>query len=182
MLATIRICWSFFSELIIIFYSTSSSVLLVVHLLLYFTPYGDMEVCELPYEDVKSCNRTWFLFYKKVICTGVTCQLSSLYSCVACQLSTSALLFEQTSYHESWNSIFCSHGYVILITIVLFPQHFRGLSFPTISSVGPNAAVIHYSPEPSTCSELDADKIYLFDSGAQVSSTPLLFCHFLMLP
>ncbi|OAY71234.1 putative Xaa-Pro aminopeptidase P [Ananas comosus] len=46
-------------------------------------------------------------------------------------------------------------------------EHFRGLSFPTISSVGPNAAVIHYSPEPSTCSELDADKIYLFDSGAQ---------------
>ncbi|KAJ3673127.1 hypothetical protein LUZ60_006501 [Juncus effusus] len=44
---------------------------------------------------------------------------------------------------------------------------FKGLSFPTISSVGSNAAVIHYSPEPNTCFELDADKIYLFDSGAQ---------------
>ncbi|KAF9620271.1 hypothetical protein IFM89_011006 [Coptis chinensis] len=46
-------------------------------------------------------------------------------------------------------------------------EHFRGLSFPTISSVGPNAAVIHYQPESNTCLELDADKIYLCDSGAQ---------------
>ncbi|XP_072991171.1 aminopeptidase P1 [Typha latifolia] len=46
-------------------------------------------------------------------------------------------------------------------------EHFKGLSFPTISSVGPNAAVIHYSPDGSSCAELDADKIYLFDSGAQ---------------
>ncbi|KAI3978771.1 hypothetical protein MKX01_015946 [Papaver californicum] len=46
-------------------------------------------------------------------------------------------------------------------------EHFKGLSFPTISSVGPNAAIIHYHPEPDTCAELDADKIYLFDSGAQ---------------
>lgn len=47
-------------------------------------------------------------------------------------------------------------------------QHFKGLSFPTISSVGSNAAIIHYGPEPNTCAELDPDKIYLFDSGAQV--------------
>ncbi|ONM26806.1 aminopeptidase P1 [Zea mays] len=46
-------------------------------------------------------------------------------------------------------------------------ENFKGLSFPTISSVGPNAAVIHYKPEASTCSEMDADKIYLCDSGAQ---------------
>ncbi|XP_026456149.1 aminopeptidase P1-like [Papaver somniferum] len=46
-------------------------------------------------------------------------------------------------------------------------EHFKGLSFPTISSVGPNAAIIHYQPQADTCAELDADKIYLFDSGAQ---------------
>lgn len=46
-------------------------------------------------------------------------------------------------------------------------EHFKGLSFPTISSVGPNAAIIHYSPDANTCAELDADKIYLCDSGAQ---------------
>ncbi|XP_050206338.1 aminopeptidase P1 [Mercurialis annua] len=46
-------------------------------------------------------------------------------------------------------------------------EHFRGLSFPTISSVGPNAAIIHYSPEAESCAELDPNSIYLFDSGAQ---------------
>ncbi|KAG5089520.1 hypothetical protein JHK86_002132 [Glycine max] len=47
-------------------------------------------------------------------------------------------------------------------------EHFKGLSFPTISSVGSNAAIIHYFPKAETCAELDPDKIYLFDSGAQV--------------
>ncbi|XAR57874.1 Xaa-Pro aminopeptidase [Bertholletia excelsa] len=46
-------------------------------------------------------------------------------------------------------------------------EHFKGLSFPTISSVGSNAAIIHYGPDPKTCAELDPDCIYLFDSGAQ---------------
>ncbi|CAN1224964.1 Aminopeptidase P1 [Linum perenne] len=46
-------------------------------------------------------------------------------------------------------------------------EHFRGLSFPTISSVGSNAAIIHYGPQPETCAEVNPDKIYLFDSGAQ---------------
>lgn len=43
---------------------------------------------------------------------------------------------------------------------------FLGLSFPTISSVGPNAAVIHYQPSADTCSKL-VPGIYLCDSGAQ---------------
>ncbi|KAF3664286.1 putative homeobox-leucine zipper protein ATHB-40-like [Capsicum annuum] len=47
-------------------------------------------------------------------------------------------------------------------------EHFRGLSFRTTSSVGSNAAIIHYKPEAETCAELDPDCIYLFDSGAQV--------------
>ncbi|KAM7529743.1 hypothetical protein LguiB_033153 [Lonicera macranthoides] len=47
-------------------------------------------------------------------------------------------------------------------------EHFRGLSFRTISSVGPHGAIIHYSPNPKTCSELDPDSIYLCDSGGQV--------------
>ncbi|KAK4539259.1 hypothetical protein RGQ29_031932 [Quercus rubra] len=37
-------------------------------------------------------------------------------------------------------------------------SHFRGLSFPTISSVGPNAAIIHYAPRAETCAELDPTK------------------------
>ena len=46
-------------------------------------------------------------------------------------------------------------------------EHFVGLSFPTISSAGPNAAVIHYSPERGNCSVIDPKGIYLCDSGAQ---------------
>ncbi|KAK3169353.1 hypothetical protein OEA41_008736 [Lepraria neglecta] len=46
-------------------------------------------------------------------------------------------------------------------------QHFAGLSFDTISSTGPNAAVIHYKPEPKSCSVIDPKAIYLCDSGAQ---------------
>lgn len=44
---------------------------------------------------------------------------------------------------------------------------FVGLSFDTISSTGPNAAVIHYKPEPGNCSIIDPKAIYLCDSGAQ---------------
>ncbi|KAL3525421.1 hypothetical protein ACH5RR_013793 [Cinchona calisaya] len=46
-------------------------------------------------------------------------------------------------------------------------EHFRGLSFPTISSAGSNAAIIHYSPDAKNCADLDPNSIYLFDSGAQ---------------
>jgi Xaa-Pro aminopeptidase len=46
-------------------------------------------------------------------------------------------------------------------------RHFVGLSFDTISSTGPNAAVIHYKPERGNCSIIDPNAIYLCDSGAQ---------------
>lgn len=46
-------------------------------------------------------------------------------------------------------------------------DHFVGLSFPTISSTGPNAAVIHYQPEKGSCSGIDPNSVYLCDSGAQ---------------
>lgn len=46
-------------------------------------------------------------------------------------------------------------------------KNFVGLSFDTISSTGPNAAVIHYKPEPGNCSVIDPKAVYLCDSGAQ---------------
>ncbi|KAL4078159.1 peptidase M24, structural domain-containing protein [Scleroderma yunnanense] len=46
-------------------------------------------------------------------------------------------------------------------------DHFKGPSFTTISSVGPNAAIIHYSPDPNDCSMITKDQIYLCDSGGQ---------------
>lgn len=44
---------------------------------------------------------------------------------------------------------------------------YAGLSFDTISSTGPNGAVIHYKPEKGSCSIIDPNAIYLCDSGAQ---------------
>ncbi|KAF9060930.1 Creatinase/aminopeptidase [Rhodocollybia butyracea] len=44
---------------------------------------------------------------------------------------------------------------------------FKGLSFDTISSTGPNGAIIHYSPDPTDCAVIKQDQIYLCDSGAQ---------------
>lgn len=46
-------------------------------------------------------------------------------------------------------------------------EHFQGLSFDTISSSGPMAAVIHYSPAEDSKEIVKADQIYLLDSGGQ---------------
>ncbi|XP_075907440.1 xaa-Pro aminopeptidase 1 isoform X2 [Nelusetta ayraudi] len=46
-------------------------------------------------------------------------------------------------------------------------KDFVGLSFPTISSVGPNGAIIHYRPLPETNRTLSLTELYLIDSGAQ---------------
>ncbi|XP_045831287.1 aminopeptidase P2-like [Trifolium pratense] len=39
--------------------------------------------------------------------------------------------------------------------------------FDTISGSGPNGAVIHYKPEPESCSIVYPNKLFLLDSGAQ---------------
>lgn len=44
---------------------------------------------------------------------------------------------------------------------------FKGGSFDTISSMGPNGAVIHYKPEKDTALALNNKEIYLLDSGGQ---------------
>ncbi|KAG5333331.1 XPP1 aminopeptidase, partial [Acromyrmex heyeri] len=45
--------------------------------------------------------------------------------------------------------------------------HFVGLSFTTISSVGPHGAVIHYAPTAETDVPITDKELYLCDSGAQ---------------
>lgn len=42
-----------------------------------------------------------------------------------------------------------------------------GDSFPTISSSGSNAAIIHYQASHETCSQIEASNIYLLDTGGQ---------------
>ncbi|KAJ3396017.1 hypothetical protein HDU92_004320 [Lobulomyces angularis] len=46
-------------------------------------------------------------------------------------------------------------------------KDFVGLSFDTISSTGPNGAIIHYKPQKDTCAIIKVDQLYLCDSGAQ---------------
>ena len=46
-------------------------------------------------------------------------------------------------------------------------EHFRGLSFPTISGSGPNGAIVHYRVSEKTDRALRPGELYLVDSGAQ---------------
>lgn len=46
-------------------------------------------------------------------------------------------------------------------------EHFRGLSFPTISGAGANGAIVHYRVTPATDRKLKPGTLYLVDSGAQ---------------
>ena len=46
-------------------------------------------------------------------------------------------------------------------------EHFRDLSFPTISGAGSNGAIVHYRATPETEKRLEPGTLYLLDSGAQ---------------
>jgi Xaa-Pro aminopeptidase len=46
-------------------------------------------------------------------------------------------------------------------------EHFRDLSFPTISGAGSNGAIVHYRATPDTEKTLEPGTLYLLDSGAQ---------------
>ncbi|XP_066598684.1 xaa-Pro aminopeptidase ApepP isoform X2 [Prorops nasuta] len=46
-------------------------------------------------------------------------------------------------------------------------DHYIGLSFPTISSVGAHGAIIHYIPTSATDVQITDKEVYLCDSGAQ---------------
>jgi len=47
---------------------------------------------------------------------------------------------------------------------------YKGDSFGTISSSGPNASVIHYTPQPDTQRTLNKHELYLCDSGAHYTN------------
>jgi Xaa-Pro aminopeptidase len=46
-------------------------------------------------------------------------------------------------------------------------EHFRDLSFPTISGAGANGAIVHYRATPASERQLGPGMLYLVDSGAQ---------------
>jgi len=43
----------------------------------------------------------------------------------------------------------------------------KDLSFDTISGAGPNGAIVHYRADPESCRKLEANSVYLVDSGGQ---------------
>lgn len=51
----------------------------------------------------------------------------------------------------------------------------KGLSFDTISAIGPNAAIVHYKPEEKTAAFLNPNEVYLVDSGGQYLYDFLIF-------
>ncbi|KAK0547105.1 hypothetical protein OC861_004955 [Tilletia horrida] len=54
-----------------------------------------------------------------------------------------------------------------LLSFRALMAHFRGRSFETISSSGPNGSVIHYAPPPKGSRKIEVEEIYLCDSGGQ---------------
>jgi len=60
------------------------------------------------------------------------------------------------------SSIFSSH-----VNIYRQQENYVSPSFSTISSVGANAAIIHYCPTKSKCATITDQEIYLCDSGGQ---------------
>jgi Xaa-Pro aminopeptidase len=46
-------------------------------------------------------------------------------------------------------------------------KNYKGESFSAISASGGNGAIIHYRPDENYSSQIDLNKIYLLDSGAQ---------------
>merc|ERR1712223_1015983 len=46
-------------------------------------------------------------------------------------------------------------------------ENFVGLSFDTISSIGPNGAIIHYKPTTESDRTVTEEEVYLVDSGGQ---------------
>src|SRR6185437_7905857 len=46
-------------------------------------------------------------------------------------------------------------------------EHFKGLSFPTISGAGANGAIVHYRASRQSERHLELGTLYLVDSGAQ---------------
>lgn len=77
---------------------------------------------------------------------------------------------------KSWNSLESLFNFFLNLfyfhTILIFflkrtQDDYVGPSFETISSSGPNAAIIHYRPTEKTNRTITTDEIYLCDSGAQ---------------
>lgn len=75
-----------------------------------------------------------------------------------------ALLEEEVKTGKHWNEISAAE------TLRKFrkeQEFYKENSFETISAFGPNSAIVHYVPLPSTNRTIDMKNVYLLDSGGQ---------------
>lgn len=56
-----------------------------------------------------------------------------------------------------------ARGHYLIVCFFNFIAH----NFNDIPGSGANGAIIHYKPEPDSCSVVDERKLFLLDSGAQ---------------
>lgn len=83
---------------------------------------------------------------------ALTRYLAWLYDQIAVQGNTSLNEYDAASKLESFRAV---------------EEHFVQLSFSSISSTGPNGAIVHYGPAPTGSAIIAKDQLYLIDSGAQ---------------
>lgn len=88
-----------------------------------------------------------------------------------CHIRDSAVVIEfvtmlekQIQDGESWTELSASNE---LEKRRRAAENNKGLSFATISSSGPNGAIIHYKPSPTTDRAITTSDMYLLDSGGQ---------------
>lgn len=56
-------------------------------------------------------------------------------------------------------------------------EHYRGLSFATISAFGAHASMAHYAPTEDTDKQITREEIYLFDAGTQYKGMSYMYIY-----
>ncbi|XP_023223651.1 xaa-Pro aminopeptidase 1-like [Centruroides sculpturatus] len=75
-----------------------------------------------------------------------------------------ALLEEEVKAGKHWDEMSAAK---MLAKFRKEQEYYKGNSFETISAFGPNSAIVHYEPLPSTNKTIDTRNVYLLDSGGQ---------------
>uniref|UniRef100_A0A6Q2YL93 Xaa-Pro aminopeptidase 1 n=1 Tax=Esox lucius TaxID=8010 RepID=A0A6Q2YL93_ESOLU len=150
------------------------------HLQLDTPPKAEMRIQTAPYESVftelQAVCASLGPKEKVWVCDKTSCSLMQVIPKVRRSRDSDALIKDAVALCElfAWMEKEIPKGTVTEISAADKAEELRsqqkdfvGLSFPSISSVGPNGAIIHYRPLPETNRTLSQNEVYLLDSGAQ---------------
>ena len=87
--------------------------------------------------------------------------LSVLRSGIFSASSPLSFIVSPFTFHKAWVWV------VIILFVFLFLSILLLTNFNDIPGSGANGAIIHYKPEPESCSVVNEKKLFLLDSGAQ---------------